>query len=257
MLYGRKSLAFFLFCILCIFPRSCCELKLKKQLLTLKRNSVPYKDVIECQDCILKVAGAMRATRYRGDASHPEGPDYTQTQYMVTGSDFAFMGIHSKCAMLKVCGVFEVEDPPSTSDEPTERNRFVFGKPTPWTELWEFEYMERNQKLETRMRDPMCFTLEPTEATSQIRSCLKEASSSSLIREYSVRLDEGLLTRSIILLYPQDNNQQPKEIHRSCQHLNLAVDSSKYVPVAKCRKLSVQTCIVETTTSFVEPTRST
>lgn len=176
---------------------------------------------------------------------------------MVTGSDFAFMGIHSKCAMLKVCGVFEVEDPPSTSDEPTERNRFVFGKPTPWTELWEFENMERNQKLETRMRDPMCFTLEPTEATSQIRSCLKEASSSSLIREYSVRLDEGLLTRSIILLYPQDNNQQPKEIHRSCQHLNLAVDSSKYVPVAECRKLSVQTSIVETTTSFVEPTRST
>lgn len=165
----------------------------------------------------------MRATFVpQGEVSRTQNIFYENVEYLVTGSDFAFMGMHSKCARLEVCGEFVAQHSPSPSDN-----------------LFDLMILENTQEKATAERDPMCFSIWPLKPTSQIRSCLKEASVSNLIREYSVGSGDDRLTRSIILLYPQHNKYEPNDILRSCKHVDLlAVDPTKYVPDNECIKLS-------------------
>lgn len=168
--------------------------------------------------------------------------------FSVTYSEFALIGIHSKCAMVGACAEFDVKDPPENRRGwqgciPRSTNLNVIPDPNHLTEL------KTTQEQETEKRGPMCFTLQPMKATAQIRSCLKEVSGSNLIREYFVGFSDNLVMRSIIILYPQYNMDKPEEILLSCQHLDLVVDSSIYVHVDECQELSAGTSLVQPTPS--------
>lgn len=76
----------------------------------------------------------------------------------MTGSDFAFMGMHSKSARLEACGEFVAQHSPSPS------GNF-------------FDLMILKNTQEKAERDPMCFSIWPLKPTSQIRSCLKKPAS--------------------------------------------------------------------------------
>lgn len=246
MLYGRIPLVFFLCCILCVSKRSHCGLVTK--FLDLPKRYITGDGIIQCLSCILNVAGAMRAFLVSRTLAIPSEDVYKNVMISVTYSEFALIGIHTKCAMVGACAEFDVNEPP-------EKERPVFLRTfhsTMYNAIFKsnlFMELKAIQQEETAKRDPMCFTLQPMKATAQIRSCLKEVSGSNLIREYFVGFSDTLRTRSIIILYPQYNMDKPEEILLSCQHLDLVVDSSIYVHVDECQKLSAGTSLVQPTPS--------
>lgn len=96
----RSPFQFFICCILCAFQRSCCELKTQKWI----PKEQPYgMDHSPCQDCILNIAGAMRAILV--GIEQPATSEILEiSHFLVTATDLAFMSIQSMCTKKKYCG---------------------------------------------------------------------------------------------------------------------------------------------------------
>ncbi|CCI49984.1 unnamed protein product [Albugo candida] len=224
MLYARIPLVFLLCCILCVFQCSRCELK--TQLWTLKSNGLTYLQILLNQRCILRVAGAMRATVSNVEKANPPGTIYTNVEFSVTGSDFAFMGLHSKCAFQDDCGGFISKGSSSPSVISTELSKLV------------------EAEEEAAKREPLCLLLGLSKLTVQSRLCLKEVSRSNIMREYLVGSSEHQMMRTILHMYPRYYKTDPMKLIRPCLDFGgLKVDSSSYVSAVSCQKLLLQTSV--------------
>lgn len=224
MLYARIPLVFLLCCILCVFKRSRCELK--TQLLTLKSDGLTYLQILLNQRCILRVAGAMRATVSNVEKPKSPGTIYTNVEFSVTGSDFAFMGLHSKCAFQDDCGGFISKGSSSPSVTSTELRELV-------------EAEEEAAKTE-----PLCLLLGLSQLTVQSRLCLKVVSRSNIMREYLVGSSKYRMTWTILHMYPKYYKTDPLKLIRPCLDFGgLKVDSFNYVSADSCQKLLLQTSV--------------
>ncbi|CCI49983.1 unnamed protein product [Albugo candida] len=228
---ARILLAFLLCCVLCAFQRACCDLK--TQTWTLISDDVKLPEMCSCQNCILNVAGAMRATIIHMDKAKNAYKNvkysvtaYKNVKYSVTASDFAFMSIHSKCVLDGYCSAFELVHSSTPSGFSTESSNLVA------------------TEQEAAKSEPMCFILGPQKTTARNRLCLKEVSGSELLNEYPVASSYDRITRTIVSLYPKNHKTDPKLLLLACMGFgDLKVDPSNYVSPDSCQNLIMKTLV--------------